>query len=58
MKHLTSWMRAASLILLLLCPICQGKAQSENLLWPVKGQKAGANILLRPQDPLDHEVKE
>ena len=57
MKHLTFWMRAATLILLLLCPICQGRAQSENVwLWPIEGQKAGANILLRPQDPLDHEA--
>ena len=49
-------MRAATLILLLLCSICQGRAQSENLLWPIKGQEAGANILLRPGDLLDHEA--
>ena len=55
MKHLISWMRGATLIMLLLCPSV-GKAQSGNLLWPIKGQEAGANILLRPQDPLDHEV--
>ena len=55
MKHLISWMRVATLILLVLCPFI-GKAQAENLLWPIKGQKAGTNILLRPQDPLDHEV--
>ena len=56
MKNLIFWMRAATLILLLLCSICQGKAQSENLLWPIKGQEAGANILLRPGDLLDHEA--
>ena len=26
------------------------------LLWPIKGQEAGTNILLRPQDLLDHET--
>ena len=57
MKHLIFRMRAATLILLLLCPVCQGKAQSENVwLLPIEGQKAGTNILLRPQDPLDHEA--
>ncbi|MBQ7495827.1 MAG: hypothetical protein IJT75_08800 [Bacteroidaceae bacterium] len=27
-----------------------------SLLWPVKGQQTGDNILLRPQDLLDHEA--
>ncbi|MBR1800383.1 MAG: hypothetical protein IJ767_02645 [Bacteroidaceae bacterium] len=29
--------------------------QPTPLLWPIKGQTAGTNILLRPQDLLDHE---
>ena len=56
MKNLIFWMRAATLILLLLCSLCQGRAQSENLLWPIKGQEAGDNILLRRGDLLDHEA--
>ena len=56
MKHLTSWMRAASLILLLLCSICQGRAQSESdWLWPIEGQKTGEGILFRPQDNIEKE---
>lgn len=29
---------------------------SSLLLWPIKGKEAGTNILLRPQDLLDHEA--
>jgi hypothetical protein len=38
--------------------ICGGVwAQKQSpLLWPIKGQGAGANILLRPQDLLEHET--
>ena len=38
--------------------ICGGVwAQEQSpLLWPIKGQEAGTNILLRPQDLLDHET--
>ena len=56
MKTHITLMRAVTLILLPLCHICQGRAQSEKLLWPIKGQEAGANILLRPGDLLDHEA--
>ena len=56
MKHLIFPMRAATLILLLLCPFV-GKAQSKaNWLWPVKGQKAGQGILYRPQDKIGDEL--
>ena len=55
MKHLIFPMRAATLILLLLCPFV-GKAQSKNnWLWPIKGQKAGQGILFRPQDKIGEE---
>ena len=38
--------------------ICGGVwAQEQSpLLWPIKGQEAGTNILLRPQDLLEHET--
>lgn len=48
-------MRVATIILLLLCFICQGRAQSEKLLWPIKGQKTGEGILYRPQDYIGDE---
>lgn len=56
MKHLTSPMRAATFILLLLYPFQSNAQTQDNWLWPIKGQEAGTNILLRPQDMLDHEV--
>ena len=56
MKHYTLPMRAATLILLLLCPFV-GKAQStNNWLWPVKGQKAGQGVIYRPQDMIGEEL--
>jgi len=30
-------------------------SRASSLLWPIKGQTTGTNILLRPQDLLDHE---
>ena len=56
MKNLISPVRATTLILLLLYPIVSSAQNPETLLWPIKGQEAGTNILLRPQDLLDHEV--
>lgn len=55
MKQFVFGMRVATIILLLLCFICQGRAQSEKLLWPIKGQKAGEGILYRPQDYIGDE---
>lgn len=56
MTTLLSPMRAATLILLLLYPLVGSTQTSETILWPIKGQEAGTNILLRPQDLLDHEA--
>ena len=56
MKHLISPMRATTLILLLLYPFLSSAQTPETLLWPIKGQEAGTNILLRPQDLMGHEV--
>ena len=56
MRHHFILMRAVVLIPLLLCSFASSAQTESTLLWPVKGQKAGTNILLRPQDPLDHEV--
>ncbi|MBQ9285968.1 MAG: hypothetical protein IJ209_06795 [Bacteroidaceae bacterium] len=33
----------------------KSSSNGEALLWPIKGQQAGDNVLLRPQDLLDHE---
>lgn len=55
MKQFVFGMRVATIILLLLCFICQGRAQSEKLLWPIKGQEAGEGILYRPQDYIGDE---
>jgi len=35
--------------------VCHAQTQND-LLWPIRGQKAGENILLRPQDLLAHEA--
>ncbi len=56
MKNLIDSTRVATLILLLFIPFV-GSAQTPNVfLWPIKGEKAGNNILLRPQDSLGSEV--
>ena len=46
------------ILVLTFATICGGVwAQEQSpLLWPIKGQEAGTNILLRPQDLLDHET--
>ena len=56
MKHLIFPMRAATLILLLLCPFFCKAQSTNNWLWPVKGQKAGQGILFRPQDKIGDEL--
>lgn len=48
-------MRAATLIVQLLCPFASITLAQDNLLWPIRNAQAGDNILLRPQDLLDHE---
>ena len=48
-------MRVAALILLLLCPFASSTQAQDYLLWPIRNAQAGDNILLRPQDLLDHE---
>lgn len=56
MKNLIDSTRVATLILLLFIPFV-GIAQTSNLfIWPIKGEKAGNNILLRPQDLLGSEA--
>lgn len=56
MKNLIDSTRVATLIFLLFIPFV-GSAQTPNVfLWPIKGEKAGNNILLRPQDSLGSEV--
>ena len=56
MKNLIDSTRVATLIFLLFIPFV-GSAQTSNLfIWPIKGEKAGNNILLRPQDSLGSEV--
>ena len=55
MKHLHFLMRAATLIVQLLCPFASSTQAQDNLLWPIRNAQAGDNILLRPQDLLDHE---
>lgn len=56
MRHHLFLMKAVALIPILLCSFASNAQTESPLLWPIKGQKAGTNILLRPQDPLDHEV--
>lgn len=56
MKNLIDSTRVATLIFLLFIPFV-GSAQTPNVfLWPIKGEKAGNNILLRPQDLLGSEA--
>lgn len=56
MKNLIDSTRVATLIFFLFIPFV-GSAQTPNVfLWPIKGEKAGNNILLRPQDSLGSEV--
>ena len=51
-------MKKITIIIALLALVTMtGQAQTQdNWLWPIKGQEAGTNILLRPQDLLGHEV--
>ena len=56
MRHHFILMRAAALIPLLLYSFTSSAQTESPLLWPIKGQQAGTSILLRPQDPLDHEA--
>ncbi|MBQ9284856.1 MAG: hypothetical protein IJ209_01020, partial [Bacteroidaceae bacterium] len=57
-------MKQTMMMMVLTMAACCGGARAqetkssstdEALLWPIKGQQAGDNVLLRPQDLLDHE---
>lgn len=61
MEDLWHWVkrniRSDVTFILLLLSHFAGMAQAKgDLLWPIKGQEAGTNVLLRPQDLLDHEA--
>ena len=61
MEDLWHWVkrniRSDVTFVLLLLSHFAGMAQAKgDLLWPIKGQEAGTNVLLRPQDLLDHEA--
>lgn len=46
------------ILVLIFATFCGGvwAQEQSSLLWPIKGQETGTNILLRPQDLLDHET--
>ena len=61
MEDLWHWVKRntrsdVTFVLLLLSPFVGMSQTKGDLLWPIKGQEAGTNVLLRPQDLLDHEA--
>lgn len=49
-------MKKLLLFLVIAINIAVAQAQTENLLWPIKGAKAGQNILYAPQSYIDDEL--
>ena len=56
MKKIIDSLRVATLVLLLFNPFVGSAQTQNNLLWPIKGQQAGKNVLLRPQDLLGNDA--